>query len=348
MINDVQQECHVIFARRGAAYKLHLEMIMDVKFRKILIAIDVLDRSIKPSPIGWKFIQDWIVAQDVEVEAVYVHPAGLESSSNRLNLKHRMNKFFEKARFLNLVRQKILVADSVTAAEAPSVLAKYALEQSAEALVVMSHGRKFLRRWIMGSFAETLLKISPVPVVFLGKSDVPSGEKRILFATDFSPTSYEAFQIFLDEFADENITVILCHAIPAPLPPLEDGVLSNQSTERKWVEVQMKELVSEALSRGIQVHPIVEDVVSNVPKTILKVASRENVSLVGIVSKATKFESAIFGTVAKKIFRSGKVTTWVCGPALLKGLHPQITNRRSHLQKTKRLMREIGLRGAEK
>ncbi|WP_276272274.1 universal stress protein [Haloarcula litorea] len=61
---------------------------------------------------------------------------------------------------------------------APSTeIVAHARENSADAIVMGTHGRGGIDRLLLGSVAERVVRASPVPVVTVPVSDVPEGER---------------------------------------------------------------------------------------------------------------------------------------------------------------------------
>ncbi len=78
----------------------------------------------------------------------------------------------------------------------PAALVEYAEQWRAELMVVSTHGRTGLSRWLMGSVSERLLRASPCPVLVArgGSGQVLPKVKRVLVAVDLSDVSRRALQ----------------------------------------------------------------------------------------------------------------------------------------------------------
>src|SRR5688572_7199745 len=92
---------------------------------------------------------------------------------------------------------------------------KRAIAQYKPDLVVMgTHGRRSLGRWILGSTTERLLRHSPVPLLITSDSrrrSTNTGFRRILVTTDFSDGTTDALK-YAFSFAQENqSTLTLLH-----------------------------------------------------------------------------------------------------------------------------------------
>jgi len=79
----------------------------------------------------------------------------------------------------------------------PATLAEHAAETGASLMVVSTHGRTGLSRWLLGSVSERLLRASPCPVLIArgGSAQSQPGVHRVLAAVDLSEHSRRALQI---------------------------------------------------------------------------------------------------------------------------------------------------------
>ncbi len=89
---------------------------------------------------------------------------------------------------------------------------------SIDLLVIGTHGRQGLKKVFMGSVAESIYRQAPCPVLTVGP-EVPHNIRpweplRILFPTDFSPTSLHALPYALSLAEERQGTLILLHTVP--------------------------------------------------------------------------------------------------------------------------------------
>jgi nucleotide-binding universal stress UspA family protein len=103
-----------------------------------------------------------------------------------------------------------------------------AAEDTADLLVLGTHGRSGLDRLVLGSVADRVTRSAPCPVVTVRAGRATPGVRplaRLCYATDFSPTARAAwpYAVALAEVA--GATVDLLHVTPLPVPdrhlPLE-------------------------------------------------------------------------------------------------------------------------------
>ena len=74
----------------------------------------------------------------------------------------------------------------------------YAHSTNAQSIIVATHAKSGVVRFFLGSFAETLLLKSNIPVIIINPhSKLPEEIKTLMFVTDFSSESLKVFKVFL-------------------------------------------------------------------------------------------------------------------------------------------------------
>ena len=105
-------------------------------------------------------------------------------------------------------------------------------------IVVGTHGRTGLRRFLMGSVAEEILRQSPCPVLTVGPG-VPrdgqrnTGVERVVLATDFGHSSLETIPQALALAGEHGVRLILLHVIKPPLGPEESFEQLKLESEKR-------------------------------------------------------------------------------------------------------------------
>jgi nucleotide-binding universal stress UspA family protein len=125
------------------------------------------------------------------------------------------------------------------------VLAQMIPEYRVDLIVVGTHGRKGVRKLILGSVAESIFRQSPCPVLTIGpntrKSRSPTGPKRILAATGFAAHSLLAVR-YAERLAEElHSALALLHVVT------DIGHVGPQEKEkvRKEREARLRALLPE-------------------------------------------------------------------------------------------------------
>ncbi|MGH2356344.1 MAG: universal stress protein, partial [Chloroflexota bacterium] len=115
---------------------------------------------------------------------------------------------------------------AVRLGEPASALVELELEQDAQAVVMTTHGRSGLERWLRGSVAEAVLRRGTAPVLLIRPGDEPARAPsigrngvRVLVALDGSPLAEAAVPEACRVAAPANGVVLLATVLdPAPPP----------------------------------------------------------------------------------------------------------------------------------
>ena len=287
---------------------------------KVLIALDPTEPDLRPTPSSLVWIKNWVRDCEASVEAVYVSPPHVGAQITDFAFSDYVNT-------LNLGKQvnaKILYEKSTSRRAAVDALVQYAIETEADLIVVSSHGRSGPGRVVLGSFAESLMATSPVPLLFLAEgsdSQLPTHSK-ILFPTDLSETSKRTLDLFLEQISGFSGELILYHSILPPGPLWDAGIFGvpyalpeDYWTElSQWVLKECDLMLKKIVEKGMKVRLIVEDGPFGAASGIEKIAQKENVDLIVMPSVSHGIESAIIGSVGKAVIRFKKWPVWAYGP----------------------------------
>ncbi len=287
---------------------------------RVLVAVDPTESELKPTEAGLLWFKKWVSDHRAHVDSVFV-------SSNQYGAipvsESELSDYVKNLNLGNDVTSKILNEKSSSRRKAVETLVQYSKNAQDDLIVVSSHGRSGPGRLVLGSFAESLLAVSPVPVLFLCENaDHVKPSNKMLFPTDFSKASKLALDLFLEQNSGYQGEVILFHAVPPPGAIFDTGVLgmpvylpdSYWLELKAWTDTESEKLLKQVKEKGFNARMVVLDAVLNTPMAIQSTAQSENVDLIAMASLSRGLESAILGTVAKEIFRMRKWPVWVCGP----------------------------------
>ena len=115
--------------------------------------------------------------QDIRLVSV-VEPAGIPSSSDFTNLSEEQRKQIESDRkaytadylnrIVNQLKQDGIVAQSeVLLGAVAENIADYASKNDVDLIIIATHGRSGVSRWVWGSVADRILRSSCVPVLMV-------------------------------------------------------------------------------------------------------------------------------------------------------------------------------------
>jgi nucleotide-binding universal stress UspA family protein len=140
-------------------------------------------------------------------------------------------------------------------------LARVVQREKVDLLVLGTHGRGGLKKLVLGSVAEEVLRLAPCPVLTIGPhvSSAGSGAgsdaiefRRILFATDFGPASAKAFPYALFLAEEHQAKLVLLHMVSrmpaADLNPPAYGSSAYVADEfMKWQHTMRDKSISKLM-----------------------------------------------------------------------------------------------------
>lgn len=221
-------------------------------------------------------------------------------------------------------------------APAPAVL-DYAAQQDIDLIVMGSHGRRGLRRLLLGSAAEEVLRTSPVGVLVVRRHEeapeVPRLE-RILAPTDFSAHARGGLDVAAELAATFGSRLDLFHVIeeavypdfylPVSIPAWDVGEVRGRARSR------LVDLAAE-LGKGRDVEIEVEVGTGRAPNAIAEYAEETGADLIVIASHGTRgLERLLLGSVAERTTRLAPcavLTVKSFGKGLLEGDRAAETSR---------------------
>jgi nucleotide-binding universal stress UspA family protein len=140
----------------------------------------------------------------------------------------------------------------VSTGNAADEVARLAEEMSADLTITATHGHSGLKRLILGSVTEHLMRTLPCPLLAVHRyekfPDVPAtrdiGFKRVLVGCDFSPNSDLAFQYGLSLAQEYEAELHLIHVLE---PPIYKDIPKAAEAAREVVRKNLYEQLKQKL-----------------------------------------------------------------------------------------------------
>lgn len=201
-----------------------------------------------------------------------------------------------------LSQEKSSLSQSVTS------LIHFAISEKADLIVTSTHARSGPASLVLGSFSESLVYQSPIPVLLVNpKASALKRIKSILFATDFSEASYAAFKKVVQLANPLGAEVILFHKLQFPtvegLPPLLFSTTpsalreSTQATGQKWIKWGEQQ----GVKMQLQINTGKADRLKELQKASKKLG---NSAVVAMAAQSGALESNLLGSLTQKVIRS--------------------------------------------
>lgn len=195
---------------------------------------------------------------------------------------------------------------------AVAMLIEYAEEKHADAIVVSTHSRGAVAKFFMGSFAETLLLESPIPVITVNPhSKVREKISKVLFPTTLAEKFRPAFENVVKMCASLGASLTLLYKEPF-IPMLEPSYelfryLEQEAANRQKHAERFREW-AKPYHVPIEVH--MDTVPGNVASEISSYASEHNFDLIVMVSESNDFEGPRVGSICRKVVRASDCPVW--------------------------------------
>ena len=191
-------------------------------------------------------------------------------------------------------------------------------EEEADLIVMGTHGRRQMAKWLLGSVAERMLRQVPVPLVTLSHSGdsadmdrLPHKHiRRILYATDLSEGSGQGLRFADDLRSAYGAELLVVHVLsplrwdyPSHHVPLD--VRHEHQRLRTDLSTMLEQSIPEGLRKDAAVSWHLGD---GLPwKVILELADNRGSDLIVVNIRArARAERALLGTTAERIVRGAE------------------------------------------
>jgi nucleotide-binding universal stress UspA family protein len=213
----------------------------------------------------------------------------------------------KKVRPKESVEPRILIQKTSSRRQSVRSLLDFAEKEKVNLIAVNTRGHHGIRR--LGSFAELLIALSPVPVLTVNPNTVvPNRVSSILFPTDFSARNKRVFKSVLDWAGKWNAKVILFHRLEIPYQPLMDPALTTSLYKGEKSEQRNRgtKWVAEAEKIGVKCEFVLSKSASDVDDLIVKTASSNKADLIVMPTYRGPIAQAVLGSVAREVLTSSQ------------------------------------------
>ncbi len=288
-----------------------------LSFRNILLATDFSDASEKAFHYATAIAR--IYASKIYLVHV-LYPESMayapEPAIGRIpyEAERKMNTLAGRSELQEVAHESVLLSGSMW-----SALSAVIKERNIDLIVLGTHGRAGLKKLVLGSVAEEVVRRAGCPVMTVGPhidhpSSAPRLFQRILFATDFHPASVKAFQYALllaDQF---QAKLILLHSISPVAPPGPGLLFYNEDVTDEWqakAQATARKKLEDLLPADARLRPELEYVVGFdfVGEHLLKAAAEQTVDLIVMGANrpaSPALSTHVPGTVASEIIRHAR------------------------------------------
>lgn len=197
----------------------------------------------------------------------------------------------------------------------PEAIVEYAEDRDVDLIVSGTHGRRGLRRFLIGSVAEEVLRRAPCPVLTVRSEDqvVPAWAVRnILVPIDFSEASTDALRHAKELALTYGAQITILHAVEEVVYPSAYGMEPLSLPNPEIVERAETNLADIARNEIGYEHVTVKASVGYAPSAILDYTDEHDVDLIAIATHGrTGLERMLLGSVTERVVRRAPVPVFV-------------------------------------
>ena len=228
--------------------------------------------------------------------------APLMPESTALFVEKIISPIIKAAGIKNAVSPEVLVENMLSKRLMAKAVLKAAQNHEAEVIVASTHGRRGFQRARLGSFIETLMVLSQIPILTVNaKTKVPTKIKTVFFPTDFSPGSKRALQTVLKWTHRFGARIIIYHIVEIPprivgfgLPEPSLERLAHEAAEENGRKTGNK-MAMGVRKQGLECEFILEAKPVEIGKAMLRKATAERADLIVLTTSRGPWNQAIFG-----------------------------------------------------
>ncbi len=187
-----------------------------------------------------------------------------------------------------------------------------AIDDEFASIVVMgTHHHKLIRRLLVGSVTEDMLRKLPVPVLTVSGDAQSKTLSRILFATDLTESSHDGFKFALELARTVGAHLFVLHAIePIPLSLGGGMPVIDTHAEKKLIFESARRKLAKLESEGArQEVVVVTDVTEGVASERILAAAKDSTCELIVLTIHSKglVERALLGSTAERVVRDAQV-----------------------------------------
>jgi nucleotide-binding universal stress UspA family protein len=278
-------------------------------FKRILVPLDgsqLAERGLAPSLALAEAYQSEVLFLRVPDPAI---TSGLAPTLAARQSLERARQ--ESAEYLAKIRQGferfgVAPRSEVLDGEVAEVLLETATQEGVDLIVISSHGRSGVSRWVYGSVAERVLGHAPCPVLVL-RSERPLA--RLLIPLDGSPLSEQAVAPGLAAArAWHSQSISLLRGIPAPA----EGEEAPEAALREAQEY-LQSVAARQAPAGLHLQYVV--LPEPAADTIVEYAEQENMDLIVMATHGrTGLQRWRYGSVTEKVLHGTACSMLVVRP----------------------------------
>lgn len=221
-----------------------------------------------------------------------------------------LTKFLKQVSFKELLPPEIITVPSASSRSMAKALANYAHRNKSLLIFVNTSASKKWRPFTLGSFSETLISISRIPVLAISpKAHISRKLPTILFPTDFSRNSRNALMNLIPWAKKFKSKIVIYNQIETPTVYAAEfnGSWNSANVESMIKQIEKSREMKSQLwiellkAENIKASSVIQRQRKSLSEDIISVAKANKVSLIAVASSGGVVLHAILGHIAKEV-----------------------------------------------
>jgi nucleotide-binding universal stress UspA family protein len=309
--------------------------------KKVIWAIDAFDSNRELYKNSAHFIRQLVQMTGCVIQPVYILSESdlMYKKSDLFDFgsdyqtaaKNSLKELLSSLEIEELTEPTVLVQRAYRSDSDAELLSNFAFAVEADSICVCSHGKKGLERMFLGSFAETLLLKSKVPIIVIPshlKKDIHLNQ--FIFPTDLKSESRTAFRSVVRMAKAFQAKLSLFHSVAHPIDSLlQSGVyLLGGGT---WVpahsyfgkNIDQQTRLAEAWAswanhQGVETDFVVDPTGGSVQKALIALTQMKDAGFIVMEGISGPVESVMIGSVARQVIRASDRPVWIIRSSMLR------------------------------
>jgi nucleotide-binding universal stress UspA family protein len=283
--------------------------------QRILFSTDFSDGAAHAFPQA-VYLADW---HDAELHIVTVVAPSAEPENSLPVSPDTLTSWLGSSSALaDKLEALTIVQRQVESESPPERLVSYAEDRDIDLVVMGTHGRRGVRRMLLGSVTEEVVRRAPCPV-FTIQADADEAPdqavRRILVPVDFSTAAKVAVQHATEIAQTYGAEVHLLHVVEEVVYPSAYGI-EPALFPKDEVVVRVEKTLGEMARSEVGYEDVqVSATIGYAPMTILDYVQENQIDLVVIATHGRAgLDRMLLGSVAERVIRQSPVPVFVVKP----------------------------------
>jgi len=216
----------------------------------------------------------------------------------------------------------VLTQEDSSLGNAVRKVVQHAKETGASLIAVSTHARKGATRFLLGSFAETLILHSEIPTLLVSPKARPQTQiNNLLFPTDLSAASLGAFQNVVELAKEVGAKLTIFHRLDmfssaVKTRPEQDPKRRNVFEEEMGRrEREADKFTSLAKANDVPVELLLQNIGADTTDAILNLSAELPACVIAMVSQTGPvISSVVLGSITRRVIWHATCPVWVVHP----------------------------------